>query len=249
MKKICLIQQDAGLGDIIFCQGVADHYSALGYRVVWPVVKELIENVDCIDSKAEFFNREDSYPLKDMSLEDTEKRNFTSNINGDIRVPLGWSCQVPPYPHPVETMRVKYKMCGLDYNLWKDKFSMKRNIAKENELFYDVLNLKDSTEYTLLNQTYATQPTTIFKDITRYLNTCGELQVCEMKIINGFTLFDWCKVFEKMINIVTVDTSLMYVLEKLSLNNTINFIVVPRSHITPSVIGNLFNINWRYIYE
>ncbi len=42
MSKI-LIDQPAGLGDIIFCQKLADHVIDLGYEVIWPVSVEYLE--------------------------------------------------------------------------------------------------------------------------------------------------------------------------------------------------------------
>ena len=54
--KLCLIRQFGGLGDIIFSQGISDHYSNLGYRVIWPVMRELVNEVKYLKSSAEFLS-------------------------------------------------------------------------------------------------------------------------------------------------------------------------------------------------
>ena len=33
----CVINQPAGLGDIIVCQKIAKHYYDQGYKIVWPI--------------------------------------------------------------------------------------------------------------------------------------------------------------------------------------------------------------------
>jgi hypothetical protein len=51
-----------------------------------------------------------------------------------------------------------------------------------------------------------------------------------------------------MKSIITVDTSLMYILEKLNLKNKTNFLCITRSDTTGEDIKELFTIPWRYIY-
>ena len=41
--------------------------------------------------------------------------------------------------------------------------------------------------------------------------------IVKLQIIEGYTLFDWCKVFENAIEIHTVHTGINYILDKLEL--------------------------------
>ena len=43
-----------------------------------------------------------------------------------------------------------------------------------------------------------------------------DLPVVELQIIEGFTLFDWCKVLEKAKKIYTVNTSINYIIDVLN---------------------------------
>jgi UDP:flavonoid glycosyltransferase YjiC (YdhE family) len=43
MNKICLIYQPAGIGDIFYSIGIARYYQKLGYRIIWPVTKEILD--------------------------------------------------------------------------------------------------------------------------------------------------------------------------------------------------------------
>ena len=69
MSKRCVIQQECGLGDILFCQGVSKLFHNNGYKIIWPVVKELVSTVKYLKTDAEFFNRDDEFPLKSFFKE------------------------------------------------------------------------------------------------------------------------------------------------------------------------------------
>lgn len=246
-KRICLIQQEAGLGDILFCQGIAEYFHNNGYKVIWPVVKELIDTVEYIKTNAEFFNRDEEYPMKKFFLEAYSSRQFLRTDNNDIFIPIGYSSYMI-FPFFRKIMQSKFSICNLNFREWKKDFNFNRNVEKENKLYYDVLGLKDNEDFILLNQTYSTQPTTIKKDLTQYKNTFGEFKIVEMSILDEFTLFDWCKVFENMKSIITVDTSLMYIIEKLELKNKTDFLCITRSPTTEEDIKELFTYPWSYIH-
>lgn len=252
MKKICIIEQKAGFGDIIFCQGIANHFYKLGYRIVWPIVKELLDSVSNLNSVIEFYDYEKDFPLKEMYLNCYYQKQILKNNNEDIFLPLGYAAdiakRITTNINDISIMSAKYTICDLSWNEWKNNLSFKRNEKKENELFYDVLKIKDKEDYIFYNQMYGTQPNINNKDISSIVKTF-DLPSYELKIIDGFTLFDWCKVFENMHSTVIVDTSLMYILETLNLKNKNNFICVPRNTETVSQIKHLFNIPWKYTNE
>lgn len=246
MKKV-IIQQECGLGDILFCQGISHHFKEKGYEIIWPVVKELVDTVKYLNTGVNFYNRDEEYPLKQLFKNLYESKRIFETQDNDIFIPLGYSSHmIEPYGRKV--MQAKYKICGLDYKQWKSHFTFTKNVMKENELFYDVLNLKDDEDFILLNENYATQPGIIKKDLSSVKNTFGDGKFIKMRFVEGFTLFDWCKVFEKMKSIITVDTSLMYILEKLNLKNKTNFFCVTRAAHVQSEIQELFSNPWRYAY-
>ena len=44
-------------------------------------------------------------------------------------------------------MKSKYALLNLDWNCWNEGFVFNRNLDKENDLYYNVLGLKDDTDY------------------------------------------------------------------------------------------------------
>jgi hypothetical protein len=101
-------------------------------------------------------------------------------------------------------MKAKYEMYKMNYQDWKRDVMWKRDADKENELF-DLLNLKPN-EYVLKNVTF-------MSNLNQKIQI--DIEGIEMKVIPGFSLFDWAKVFENAKEIHTVSTSILYILDLL----------------------------------
>lgn len=113
-------------------------------------------------------------------------------------------------------MEAKYKFLDLDFADWSDYFTFERNLERENELYYKILNLTDNSVYTLINRKYGSPPNSVncvHIDLTKFNS------YVELDYIDGINLFDWCKVIENAKEIHTVDTSINYIIDKLSLNS------------------------------
>ena len=235
MNKICLIRQDAGLGDIFFCQKIGYHYQKMGYKIIWPVKKvfnyisEYMTNFSypCVD---------DEFPYKDLYL----------NMNNKEIIETDDMIMIPLNGHNLRSSSVmysKYILVGLPYYDWNKFFNFTRNIEQENRLFYDILELKDGEEYTLYNTAFASPPEIQYKDIPTD-NITDKL--VKMELFEGITLFDWCKVIENATNILTVDTAINYIIDKLSIN-TNNLQLYSRY--TPANYGQIkgiFKTKWKY---
>jgi hypothetical protein len=66
-----------------------------------------------------------------------------------------------------------------------------------------------------------------------------------MKYINGFNIFDWCKVIENAKEIHTVETSLNYIIDKINPKGKLEMY---SKHTPPSYnqVQHLFKSNWNY---
>jgi hypothetical protein len=236
MKKICLIFQPAGIGDVFFLQKMIDFYISEDYKVVYPLLPQLMYIKDYIKKEnLEFYSVEDNFPFK-------EKINHNNLILEDdfIFIPTHIADRI--YPN-MSCMESKYKLVNMDYSDWMKYFSFERNIEKENSLYYDVLKLTDNDTYTLINNTWGTPPNTASKPIEYEQNE----KIINIKIIPEFTVFDWCKVIENASHISIVDTSLNYIIETLELKSKKNFLT---SRFTPSNFShiiNLFKKEWVYL--
>lgn len=233
MNKICLIRQPAGIGDIFFCQKIGYHFQSQGYKIIWPVAKVFKYMKDYI-TNFDYICEEEDFIFKDIYLdlnikEVIEKENFLF---------------VPLHGHNLRNssvMHSKYNFVGIPFFDWLKYFNFTRNTEKENELFYNILRLKNDEEYIFLNKKFASPPGTLVKDIQLITNK----KIIELDYYERFSIFDWCKVLENASEIHTVETSLNYLIEKLDIKAKLNMY----SKWTPSnysAVKGIFKKKWVY---
>lgn len=247
MKKICIIQQECGIGDVFFCQNIAKKYIEDGYEIIWPlssfVYKTIPEHL-CI-SGVNYYDNNTDFPFKNKFQEFYHLKTI---IKGDnfIFLPLGWSQHVKEVRHE-RTMTSKYAMCGMNYKNWKDNIKLIRNEEREAKL-YTSLNLKENDSYYLINNIYATPPDTFSKDVSSAITGLDvtSSKPIEMKILSEFSVFDWCKVIENAKYIITVDTCIMYFMEFLNLKSEKNCCFLRNGNHTFYEINDLFETPWTY---
>ena len=201
--KPCVIKQPAGIGDIFFCQKIARYMAHHGYQIIWPLKPEIAWIGDYIKGIL-FCTTEDEFPMKDIYdqatgyvIEDTGA--FISTATADIT------------HNDSRIMSSKYTMLGMDYSDWAKYFIFERNLDKENDLYYNVLGLTDDSEFAFISNLYNTD----IRDSKFISPEQFDLPVVELQILDGFTLFDWCKVLEKANLIYTVNTAINYLIEVL----------------------------------
>ena len=71
--------------------------------------------------------------------------------------------------------------------------------------------MKDDSEYVFISNLYNTD----IRDSKFISKDQFDLPVVELQILDGFTLFDWCKVLEKAKKIYTVNTAINYIIDVL----------------------------------
>ena len=186
----------------------------MGYHVVWPLKDEILWIKEYIPD-IEFCSRQDEFPGKQHYGQDfvilSPQFIYLGLMNthfwqNDYGVEDQDTCMV---------MHSKYLMMQLDWTNWSEGFQFDRKIDKENDLYYNVLGLKDESEYIFVN---------------RYANTENrrndqltfpefDLPVIDLQILKGFSLFDWCKVIENAQEIHTVHTSMPYLIDRLNIKS------------------------------
>ena len=70
--------------------------------------------------------------------------------------------------------------------------------------------MKDDSEYVFISNLYNTD----IRDSKFISKDQFDLPVVELQILDGFTLFDWCKVLEKAKKIYTVNTAINYIIDE-----------------------------------
>lgn len=197
---ICQINQPNGLGDILFCLKIGIKLADEGYDVYWPVIDWYHDIKNYISHPNLHFHHPPDYKF-------------------DISLDLQQSIE---YNHPYDVMTCKYRMLeknehefpqtikDIECTDWYKYINPIRNIEKENDLYYNVLGLKDGEEYVFLNINFARGKRIIIpkENIER-----KDLKVVLLNKLSGFSLFDWRKVAENAVEIQTIDTSINYLLE------------------------------------
>lgn len=223
----CIIKQAAGIGDVFFCQKIGRMMLEKGYDVIWPLRPD-IQWIGEYIKDIQFPMTTQSFPMKDIYFRASgavieENGAFISLATADMTHNDG------------KIMSSKYSMLGIDFSDWKDYFQFERNLEKENDLYYNVLGLKDDSEFVFINNLYNTD----IKDCEILSPENCDLPVVELKIIDGFTLFDWCKVLEKAKSVFTINTSINYLIDVLDTSYE-KYVIIAHDEKNKSEIDYLF---------
>jgi len=247
--KVCVIKQPAGIGDIFFCQKIAQSVrEETEYKkVIWPVASTysylkdymIAEDVEFVDETQEF-SFKDVYNLNSLYMVQTDEYLFVPLQTSDY-VQKTCRCHNNHLAHG----HMKYDFCNVDYSDWKDYFNFKRNDKRENSLIEKV-GVDITKPYNLINNNCGTYPNYGKRED---LVPDNDYQNVYMDFYEDVNLFDWVKIFENAKEIHTVETSIYYILEKLNLENVYIY-----AKPTPQNRANDFsymkdhcNKNWKYI--
>lgn len=189
-----LILQPKGIGDIIFCQTIAQDLIKKGYEVHWTVIDMFYDQVRQAYPDV-FWVREKNTPVN------LNTRTF-QEVDGYEVLPIKFSDTIAgvPYKH---VMRAKYDMLGMDWRSWVNHAMPRRNYEKERDLI-NLLNAEG--EFCLVNRNWTGRMRRV--SFTPKTTT----RVIEMREIKSYSLFDWMGVMEAAKEIETVSTSILYLL-------------------------------------
>ena len=245
--KDALIFLPGGLGDILFMQKLSHLFVEEGYKVTWPIfhefnwLKDYIKHVNWVT--LENWNVGDLLP--DVDFPGKEFYNNKTSIFENENL-LYYNGHGNDEYGP--EMQRKYNVVSADWKDWRNYVIFDRNEKKENELFYDVLGLKDGEEFVYVNRHWQTRPNKqVFSRISADPNDYG-CRVIENEILEDFSIFDWCKVLERTKGIYMIETSLNYVLESPHLFDAIKDKALHLWHRTGdwSVVKPLHTLPWIY---
>lgn len=200
------IKQPAGIGDIFYCLKIAKRIlqDKKAKEVFWPV--------------EEVFNYIGDY-IKYPGLTFIPISEFNENETNVIDIQSADRL----YPN-LSIMSAKYHMVGLKEDDALEYFEFERNLEREDNLFKK-LNLDKNEEYIFVSETYGSPPNSSRHAIP--VNTTKK--IIKNQYIDNVNLFDWCGILENASEVYMVDTSFMYLMEKLNCK------------------GNKFNLYSRYV--
>ena len=199
--KTVVIAQYFGLGDIIWGQAIADIFFRKGYSVVWPVLPQLVEGLTRAYPNISFVD------YSQYNIDYTNKSY--AEIDSVLHLPMRYSEHLMGKPYKFH-MVSKYSFLGLDWRIWKNQV-MKRSSVKEIELM-NILGVADGSEYCLIATEFGNKGNKI--DI----HVHDDIKKVELKVVPGYSLFDWCMVIERASYIHAVSSSTLYLFELLNLS-------------------------------
>lgn len=218
-------------GDIIFAQGIAHHFLNQGSTVVWPVRDAYFDGINRAYPKINWVPdslcRPELFDIKEKI-----------DIGGIEVAPIRWSDTYMKVPYR-EVMKAKYAMYDLPWGSWRMHGAWRRNFEKELELFHSI-GLSQGESYNLVNTQFGSS---IEQNISIPLPDNGNKNV-EMKIVSGYSIFDWTKVIMEATEIHSVSTSLLYMLEVMSLTQPIHLYVRRPNETDFSFVEFLFTKNY-----
>jgi hypothetical protein len=205
MKKNIVINQFMGLGDILFIIPICDYYYNLGHNIIFPINEEFL-NIQKNFKHIQFVNK-NNYHIDYESNEIIENEEYTI-------LPIRFSNNILNNGDSKTCMSDKYKFLNLPLNIWKT-LKWERDLQKEDELYYNILKIKDGEKYNLINTSFSMN-----KSIKLDLN--NGLRNINMTIIKDFNLLDWYKVITNASSIHTVGTSINYMIEVINTTNDLH---------------------------
>ena len=212
VKKI-IIKQSCGIGDILFSLRIArivhNKYKA---QIIWPILPSIFWIKDYIKIPYITWTTDPDYSW----VEDIKE--LYKKVDQDTVI-INLSETSKNFNDQISSMQAKYLALELTHDNWQDDIIISRNKKKENELYYDVLELKDADEYTYVHRQYSTPtinpnlPVGIMKSKFMPDELFANEKIVEGHLIPEFTVFDWLKVIEKAKDIHVVSTCLFYILD------------------------------------
>jgi hypothetical protein len=201
-KKITvIINQPAGLGDIIWIQPIVSDLREQGASVVIPVVDTYFKDVkDRLSIPGvTYISERDTFPFKEIFP--TEKMPIQRGRF--IYLPLTHSHLFFPQ---APLMLSKYLMTGTQLGDYRQHVKIKRDFEKENEL-QRLLELDEP--FFLVNERYGTYP----NSLERSLFVSSNMRKVKLEAFRGISLFDWIPVIEKAAEVHSVETSVCYLID------------------------------------
>lgn len=212
------------MGDIIFLSKLFKEISSRHERIIFPVfdvysswISDYLtfpDNFSIVGFSNKFkysdiyFNNRTSVPTIYKDIDLTHYPLMEANHNSKAR--------------DYDWVGSKYKTCNIGCSDWHDYANIKRNYQKEKEL-EQLLSLP--SEYNIVCDIFKPEGNANIN-----IEIDNDLPCVYIKPIKGFTSFDWMGVIQKAKNIYFVDTSFVWIVEKMDDLACDNMFIYPRNY-------------------
>ena len=225
--------QSFGCGDIIYSMTLVKRV-ANGNPIVWGVMPHFVEGLNRAYPDVTFVD----YSTLGIDYNCKEhKEIYHAQYGLCTMLPIRWADAILKVGYK-DWMRAKYDLYGMDYRDWKECAMWVRDKRKENEL----ISMHVNNAPILINGTFGS-------DCKLKSPVPAIKGAINMRVIDGYSLFDWAGVIQKVTQIHTVNTSIIYLLDQLELSAK-EIHIYPRSIAGQTHKGVDYLINkHNYIYH
>jgi hypothetical protein len=231
MKKIGIIQPGR-LGDIIICLPIAKYYSDKGYRVIWPIFYNLVNDLTEVVDYVTFIPITNN--VYDCVKEAKKHFSLYKNIQTfDIAATFPESSSTQEYVELGDGLgemtfdKFKYKLCNVPFEeKWNLYFN--RNLEEEDKIFKEHINVP---EYNIIGTTCSAGK----------INVQFESKYPNIEINENYNIFSWYKALRNAKNIILVDSAMANLVEQCNLSNKKTLITRPNGRLPH------FKNNWKIV--
>jgi hypothetical protein len=218
MKKIGLLQPGR-LGDIVICLPIANYFYKKGYKIIWPVfenyINDLVNVVDyvnfipvsnniyqCINESKKAFSLYKNIQIYDIAA------TFPNSTCTEEYVKQGDGFGSVTFD------RFKYNVCNVPFEE-KWNLSIKRDVQDEEKVYNEMVK---TSCYNILGLQHS-QGKIDVEYISNYPN---------ILINQKYNFFSWLKVLENAKSIILVDSAMSNLVEQMNLTNKKILITKPK---------------------
>ena len=143
-----------------------------------------------------------------------------------------------------ELMRMKYTHFGYDWSRWADSIKFDRNLEIEDALKKH-FNLEEGEPFIFYNDSYGFG--NVHKGVVQSIPENYDGKVIKLNVFENISILDWCWIFENAEQIITVDTSILMIIETLELKAK-KMIMHPRHYKrTMPQLESLYSKPWEWV--
>lgn len=196
-----LINQPAGLGDIIFSMSMVRALSDEYGDVLWPVQQQWVEGLRRAYPDIKWIDQ------REVKIDYERKDNY--EYLGMWVLPLRFAHEKIK-KGAVDFMRAKYEAYNDDWQDWMEDGEFERDENMETALCSRYRATALHRPYVIINNTYKSDGS---GKAPFQIKVDDAIDYVYMEAIPGYSLFDWSKLLLNAKEIHTVGTSLIYILE------------------------------------
>lgn len=198
-----LVEQPAGIGDIVYTQSLIHDFINEGYKIIWPVADHCVNWLSFAYPEIRFI------PQSLVRPEMLEVKK--DSVINDMRIlPIRYAEFIMGRPYKFH-MVSKYELYEKNWQMWRRDAMPKRNATREKELRKE-LGISNGMKYNFVQTRFGNRGQ-FHLPITKK----NDYPDIEMRINDGFSLFDYMGVIESAESIFAVSSGTLYLFEILDL--------------------------------